>query len=67
MPCGSTIGPILSSRLGIQTVDVGCPQLAMHSIRELTSTSSIHQATSLYSVSPQRTFIKQKLRAASCR
>ncbi|KAM3722614.1 Aspartyl aminopeptidase [Dirofilaria immitis] len=49
MPCGSTIGPILSTRLGIQTVDVGCPQLAMHSIRELTSTSSIHQAITLYS------------------
>ncbi|EJW79969.1 hypothetical protein WUBG_09120 [Wuchereria bancrofti] len=49
MPCGSTVGPILSTRLAIQTVDVGCPQLAMHSIRELTSTSSIHQATMLYS------------------
>ncbi|MCP9257490.1 Aspartyl aminopeptidase [Dirofilaria immitis] len=49
MPCGSTIGPILSTCLGIQTVDVGCPQLAMHSIRELTSTSSIHQAITLYS------------------
>ncbi|EFO24370.2 aspartyl aminopeptidase [Loa loa] len=49
MSCGSTVGPILSTRLGIQTVDVGCPQLAMHSIRELTSTSSIHQATTLYS------------------
>lgn len=35
LPCGSTIGPMASARTGIPTVDVGAPQLAMHSAREL--------------------------------
>lgn len=34
LPCGSTIGPIASAKLGVATVDVGNPMWAMHSARE---------------------------------
>lgn len=41
LPCGSTIGPATSAALGVRTVDVGAPQLAMHSARELCGTDDI--------------------------
>ena len=47
MGCGSTIGPIVASELGIKTVDVGVAQFAMHSIRELAGTKDALDFTNL--------------------
>jgi len=35
MACGSTIGPLIASLIGVKTVDIGLATFAMHSIREM--------------------------------
>ena len=41
MGCGSTIGPISATLLGMSTVDVGNPMLSMHSVREMAATADV--------------------------
>jgi aspartyl aminopeptidase len=47
MGCGSTIGPIVSANIGIDTIDIGVPTYAMHSIRE---SAGSDDAYSLYKI-----------------
>lgn len=47
-PCGLTIGPMLSAKLGLRTLDVGNPQLSMHSVRETGGTHDVERLVKLF-------------------
>ncbi|KAK1750733.1 putative aspartyl aminopeptidase [Echria macrotheca] len=47
-PCGSTIGPMLSAKMGVRTLDLGNPQLSMHSIRETAGSHDVEHAIRLF-------------------
>lgn len=49
IPSGSTIGPLAAVNTGISTVDIGLPQLSMHSIRELLAVQDITYTIDLLS------------------
>jgi aspartyl aminopeptidase len=46
--CGSTIGPMLSAAMGARTLDLGNPQLSMHSIRETGGAHDVEHAVNLF-------------------
>ena len=47
-PCGSTIGPIISSRTGLRTVDLGIGCWSMHSIRETIGVADVDNSYVLF-------------------
>jgi len=47
MPCGSTLGSISDTRVSVSSVDIGIPQLAMHSATETAAAADIDGMISL--------------------
>ena len=54
LPCGGTLGAISSSQVSVTSIDVGLPQLAMHSACETAAISDVDEGikavTAFYSV-----------------
>ena len=48
LACGSTVGPIVSGQLAMETVDCGAPMLGMHSSRETMALSDQFLSARLY-------------------
>lgn len=48
--CGSTIGPITATKLGINTIDIGVPTWGMHSIRETAALKDIEDLLDILKV-----------------
>mmetsp|Transcript_1410 Transcript_1410/g.4224 ORF Transcript_1410/g.4224 Transcript_1410/m.4224 type:complete len:483 (-) Transcript_1410:40-1488(-) len=46
--CGTTIGPITAAGTGIRTVDVGPPQLSMHSCREMMGLDDVYYSVKTF-------------------
>jgi len=46
--CGSTVGPLISRQLALETVDCGAPMLAMHSARETMALADQYLSSRLY-------------------
>jgi aspartyl aminopeptidase len=56
--CGSTIGPITATEIGVKTLDIGLPTFAMHSIRELAGvkdTAYLLKALNIFLTTSQKT------------
>lgn len=45
---GTTIGPMISSEIGIPVADIGAPIIAMHSVRELGGTKDAYDSFKLF-------------------